>query len=1121
MKKLFLNSYNSVRIKTNYLLIMKLMIVLMLVGTLQTTANVYSQETKMDLAVTDKSIKEVLREIEKQTEFHFLYNDDFLDLDRIVTISVRERSIKDIMLTLLEDANLTFKVLENNLVVITPAHLLYSQQQNRVNGTVTDAATGEPLPGVNILIDGTLKGVITDAFGRYSLDVENQDVVLVFSYIGYLTEKIAVEGRTVIDLTMSPDVKLLEEVVVVGYGVQKKATVTGAISELKTTDLSKNSVADVTNSITGRIAGVITVQGTGQVGDDGATLFIRGQSTFNDNSPLILVDGIERPFNRIDPNNIESMSVLKDASATAVYGVRGANGVILITTKRGKESKPTVTYSGYYGIQNPIRIPKYLNSYDYATLYNEAQLNDGVDPSDLAYSDEDIQKYKDHSDPYTHPDVDWNKERLRENVPIQRHSISMTGGSTSIRYFASFGILDQDGVIPNNNYKNYSVRTNIDADITKTTKLSINLAGSKENVHFPGTQGQAAEYSAFSSKKPNLQPVKWENGLWATISGGNPIAADYLSGYRNRGNNSLQTSFILEQKLDFIINGLAVKVLGAYDADFYKEKHWLTSYDSYQKTPDGEYVAVGTGVKASLWENFYQGRSSAFETHLTYNKTFGNHEVSGLLLYTQSAYYNDSFEAGRTEYASSAIDQLFAGPTLNPTNYGWGSESGREGLVGRVTYAFDSKYLLEANFGYNGSENFPVKKRYGFFPSAAVGWVISKEDFFGNVDFISILKIRASYGEVGNDKIGGRRFLYKQPFTYGGGYVFGGNNVVPVQSITPGGLANPDVTWERAKKSNIGIDIRFFDDIIGFKADAFYEKRDNILWLRDQSIPATFGAELPVENFARVDNHGFELELTHTYKIGDVHYNIGGNFTFARNEVMFIDEPENVPEWQKRTGLPMGQFFGYVAEGLYMTEEQVLNHPKLETVDPRLGDIMYKDVNDDGVINDLDRTSIGYSRTPEIVYGINGGIRYKGFDFSALIQGVARSSVYFDQEGAWEFLFGSNPLEHVKGRWRPDGSNSNPTYPRLSTFRDQYKKEFSSYWLRNGAYWRLRNIEIGYTLPNSVLTKMGIGNFRIYASATNPYTHAKFKDWDPEAPGGAGYYFPQMKVYNIGVNVTF
>lgn len=1121
MKKQTLNSYFPVRINANYQLIMKLIIALVLVGTLQATASIYSQNTKMDLSVAGKSIKDVFREIEKQTDYHFLYNDDFLDLDKVIDISIEDGSIEDVLLTLLDDANLSYKVLENNLVVITPAGLVDAYQVNRVSGTVTDAATGEPLPGVNILIDGTLKGVITDVFGRYNLEIEDQDAVLVFSFVGYLTEKIAVEGRSVIDVTLSPDVRLLEEVVVVGYGTQKKATVTGAVSELKTADLARNSVADVTNSITGRVAGVITVQSTGQVGEDGAALFIRGQSTFNDNSPLILVDGVERPFNRIDPNNIESMSVLKDASATAVYGVRGANGVILITTKRGKESKPTVSYSGFYGIQNPIRIPKYLNSYEYATLYNEAQLNDGVDPDDLAYSAEDIEKYKNHSDPYTHPDVDWNKERLRRNVPIQRHSISLTGGSTAIRYFASFGILDQDGIIPNNNYKNYSVRTNIDADITKSTKLSLNVAGSKEAIHFPGTQGQAAEYSAFSAKKPNLHPVKWENGLWATLSGGNPIAADYMSGYRNRGNNSLETSFVLEQKLNFITQGLAVKVLGAFDADFRKEKHWLTSYDTYQKTPDGEYVAVGTGVKASLWESFYQSRSTAFETHLTYNRTFGKHEFNGLVLYTQSAYYDDSFEAGRTEYASSAIDQLFAGPTLNPTNYGWASESGREGIVGRVTYAYDAKYLFEANFGYNGSENFPANKRFGFFPSAAIGWVVSKENFFSNIDFISNLKIRASYGEVGNDKIGGRRFLYKQPFTYGGGYVFGGNNVIPVQSIYPGGLANPNVTWERAKKSNIGIDVRFFDDLIGLKADVFYEKRDNILWIRDQSIPATFGAELPVENFAKVDNHGFELELTHSNKIGSLQYNIGGNFTFARNKVVYIDEPENVPAWQKRTGLPMGQFFGFIAEGLYMTEEQVNNHPKLETVDPRLGDIMYKDVNNDGVINDRDQTSIGYSRTPEIVYGINGGLRYKGIDFNFLIQGVTRSSVYFDQEGAWEFLYGSNPLEHVKGRWRPDGSNPNPTYPRLSTYRDQYKKEPSSYWLRNGAYWRVRNIELGYTLPQAWLTKMGIGNFRIYASATNPFTHAKFKDWDPEAPGGAGYYFPQMKVYNIGVNVTF
>lgn len=1006
-----------------------------------------------------------------------------------------------------------------SLIIVTAGNS-FSQQVKSLTGKVTDSS-GTSLPGVSIVVKGTTKGFITDTNGNYTLANIPENATLQFSFVGMKSQEIAVGIKTTINVVLEVETIGIDDVVVIGYGTQKKATAIGAISEIKTEVLAKNAVADISNSIAGRISGVIVVQSNGEPGNDAAQLFIRGQSTFNDNSPLVLVDGIEREFNRIDPNNVESMTVLKDASATAVYGVRGANGVILITTKRGKESKPTISYSGYYGVQNPIRIPNYLNSYDYATLYNEAQLNDDptLGPDQLTYSADDIQKYKDHSDPYGHPDVDWNKERLKTNAPMQRQSLSLSGGSKTVRYYTSFGMLDQDGILPNNNYKTYNYRANIDADVTKSTKVSFNLSGTKENRHrLPGGTGQGI--TAFVTTAPNAYPVRWENGSWASQWGTQPVADLTESGYRNWGNNTVQSSFILEQKLNFVTDGLAFKVLGAFDASFSKEKIWSTPYKSYQRTATG-YSEVGAGKKPNLLESFSENRNTSFEAHLTYNKIFGKHNITGLFLYTQSAWYDDSFNAGRSEYNSAAIDQLFAGPNLNPTNGGYASEGGREGYVGRVTYGFDTRYLFEANFGYNGSENFPTNHRFGFFPSAALGWVISKENFFSDIKFINFLKLRASYGEVGNDKIGGRRFLYKQPFSYGSGYVLGGNSPVPVQSIYSGGLANTVVTWERAKKSNIGLDAQFLDNMFVFKADVFYEKRDNILATRNESVPGTFGAELPVENIAKVDNKGIELELTHNHKIGDFEYSIGGNFTFVRNKIVYIDEPENVPAWQTRTGRPMGQYFGYVAEGLYMTQEQLNTNAKIEGVEPRLGDIMYKDVDGDGKITADDQTAIGYSRIPEIMYGINLSAKYKGFDFSALIQGAGRSNVYFSQEAAWEFLYSANSLETIKGRWTADGSNPNPTYPRLSLYRNEYKKESSSYWLRDASYWRLKNIELGYTLPKSLLTKMGIENFRIYVASTNLFTHAKFKEWDPEAPSGSGTYYPQMKVNNIGVNVTF
>ncbi len=1012
------------------------------------------------------------------------------------------------------------------VVLVLPPSLV-AQNNGRV--TITGQVTDEgnlPVPGVSIKLKATSTGTLTDDSGNYRLEVPSDAVkngILVFTMVGYTEHEVPINNQLNINAVLESTAQSLNSVVVVGYGTQKKATLTGAVSEIKTAELAKNAVADVSNSIAGRLSGVVAVQGTGKVGEDGAALYIRGPSTFNDNSPLVLVDGVQRDFNFIDPNTIESMSVLKDASATAVYGVRGANGVILITTKRGSESKPIISYSGYYALQNPIRIPRFLNSYDYATLYNEAQQNDdpSLTPDDLTYSPEDIQKYRDGSDPFNYPNVNWNEERLRSNSPMHRQSISMSGGSKTIKYYTAFGLLDQNGVIPNNFFRTYNIRANIDAEVSKSTRLSLNVAGIRDVTHFPGMQGQAVEQGIFSSAPPNMHPVRWENGLVATRNGGNPVGDLTETGYRNRWNNSLQTSITLDQKLDFVTRGLAIRVLAAYDAGFSRQKQWLIPYPTYLRTNDG-YEPVTEDKKPSLFEEFGELRNTTFEGHITYNRTFnGRHNISGLLLYTQTAFYDEGFNAGRVLYNSAAIDQLFAGPVLNATNNGSASESGREGYVGRITYGYDGKYLAEANFGYNGSENFPASRRYGFFPSASLGWVISSEDFLAQSKVIDFLKVRASYGEVGNDKIGGRRFLYQQPFLYGRGYVFGGNSPVPVQSIFAGGLANPNVTWERARKTNFGVDAQLFNQLIDLKVDVFFEKRDNILATRNLSVPATFGAELPVENIARVNNSGFEIEAMHRNQVGEFRYSVGGNFTFARNKVMFIDEPENVPDWQRSTGRPIGQVFGYVAEGLYLTKEQVDNHPKFETIDPGLGDIMYKDVNNDGIINDLDRTAIGFPRTPQIIYGINFGASFRGFDLSGLIQGTGRSSVYFSDEAAWEFLFGANPLEVIKGRYVSDGSNPNPTYPRLSLNRNQYKKETSTYWIRNAAYWRLKNIELGYTLPERFLAKHRIQTLRFYVSGTNLFTQAKFKDWDPESPGGASYYFPQMKVASFGVNLTF
>jgi TonB-linked SusC/RagA family outer membrane protein len=563
--------------------------------------------------------------------------------------------------------------------------------------------------------------------------------------------------------------------------------------------------------------------------------------------------------------------------------------------------------------------------------------------------------------------------------------------------------------------------------------------------------------------------------------------------------NNLQTNLVLNQKLDFITNGLSIKVVGSVDFGYSNYKDWYTPYLSYY---------YGEELNADLLPALYQGynkyNNRTFETHLNYIRSFNKHDITGLVLYTQSSYYSDYIDASRTDFASPSVPQLFAGPRTNIDNYGGASEGGREGLLG---------------FGYNGSENFPENNRFGFFPAAALGWNMKQESFLDQADFIDNLKLRASYGEVGNDRVGYRRFMYLSPVYFGSNYVFGGSSPTPVQTLHSGELANRDVTWERAKKTNFGVDADFLNFKFGVKLDVFFESRDNILANRAQSVPLTFGATLPVENIGKVDNHGFEAELRYKNKIGELSYFVNINYTLARNKIIFIDEPENIPSYQMRTGHPIGQFFGYVSEGFYQTQKQIDEHPKFVGVEPKLGQIMYKDVNNDLVIDDLDITAIGKSETPESIYGLSLGAEFKGFDLNMLWQGAYGYSVMRNGESFSEFNYGGSALAYVKDNWTPE--NTGATYPRLSLSDYSYKQEQSSFWLHDASYLRLKSLEIGYTIPARVYGKSSITKFRIFLSGTNLLTFSKEKYFDPESLSGYPYYYPVTRLTSVGVSLTF
>jgi TonB-linked SusC/RagA family outer membrane protein len=995
-------------------------------------------------------------------------------------------------------------------------------QSKFITGTVT-SRNGESIIGANVVVKGTTTGTVTDLNGHFSLNVP-PGAVLTITYIGYSEKEVIVGEQTALNIQLNENTEILEEIVVVGYGSQRRETMTGAVSNIKTEDIVRSTVSNLTNSLTGKMPGIVSVQRNAEPGEDAATLFIRGRSTLNDNSPLILVDGIERDFSHLNPNEIESISILKDASATAVYGVRGANGVILVTTKRGKEGKPSIEYNGYAGIQNPTKKPVYLGSYDYGRLYNEALLNDnpGIPAEELPYQPEDLEAYRNHTNPYTYPDVNWYEEVLSKNALQQRHSISLSGGTERVKYFVSFGYLNQKGMFKNISLDTYNLRANLDADVTSRTKVSVDLSSLITQRNHPGVGGATTDGGIISTAlylAPDAFPIKNEDGSWASLWGTNPVADIYESGYRKNDNKGASATFVLKQELDFITRGLSAKIIGSYDFSYEFWKDWYTPYRSFIKQGDS-YEEVAPGRKPSLYEGFERFHTTTFEAHLNWTRSFDKHNLGLLALYTQSASYWNSQEASREEFNSSALDQLFAGPETYMRNGGGAGESGREGFVGRMTYNFDQRYLFEFNFGYNGSENFPPNRRYGFFPAFSLGWRLSEETFFENIDFINNLKIRGAYGEVGNDQVGYRRFMYKQPVSFRNNYVFGGSSVNSVQTLRLGEMANPDITWERAQKTNIGFESDWLSSMFKFNADVFFEKRNNILANRERSIPATVGVSLPVENIAKVDNNGFEVEFTYQNKINEFTYSASINFTHNQNTVKFIDEPANVPDSRKRTGKPMGQFFGYICEGYYNTEQDLQNYPKMEGLEPRLGDLRYKDINNDNTIDSDDITAIGKSDIPENIFGFIFSASYKGIDINALLQGAGGFNTYFYEEAAQAFYYGSSALDIILDRWTPE-NREKATYPALTLEREAYHMETSSYWLRNANYLRIKNLEIGYTFSKDLFRKLAVSKCRIYMSAQNLFTFDDIDYWDPESPQGNGYFYPIQKTVSLGINLSF
>lgn len=1015
-------------------------------------------------------------------------------------------------------------------------------QQNNilVTGTVNNPY-GEPMAGVNVVVKGTTVGTMTDGDGSFSIKLPSTKAVLTFSFIGYKTLEIPYKGKDKLSIVLEENTEMLDEVQVIAYGTQKKVTVTGAISSISTNELLKSPTSSIGNMLAGAVSGISTVQYSGQPGAEDPEIFVRGSASLDAarSQPLILVDGVERSFFRMDPNEIENVTVLKDASATAVFGVRGANGVILVTTRRGKEGRTEISWSSSVGISEAMRVPEVVGSYEHAKYFNEMQLSDNpaLGPDDLRFSPYVLEMFRTNADPIMFPNTNWQKLLFKNSSIQTQHNLNISGGTKNVKYFVSLGYLFQDGLLKKNyesydpNYKNnrYNYRANLDINVTKSTTLKLGLGGRLETRREPPFADvnnlwiQILRVQPFSS--PGFvdgKAIHLKN-RYIPMEMRNLLDQYYGKGYTDYSQNTMNLDMDLTQKLDFITKGLSFNIKGAYNTSYTGSKSWRGSMEFYipvyKSTLTNPGLAIddpsfdhsivyqldGTNNVLSPSENWGgKTRDWYAEASLRYDRTFGDHKVGGLLLYNMTKQYYPK--------ANTDIPQ------------------GYLGLVGRATYAYKDRYLFDFNAGYNGSENFAPGKRYGFFPAASLGWVISEEKFMKSVDFISFLKLRASYGLVGNDILNEyKRFLYL-PDSWSansGGYYFGVNTPQAFPGASELLLGNPNVTWEKAAKQNYGMDLNLFDQRLNFSLDVFFEKRKDIL-IQQNTVPGFVAADLPAVNLGKVNNHGYEITLGWNDKIGrDFRYWLKGNISYSKNEIIYKDEiPQNEP-YMYETGRSTGLNFGYVFDRFFEAADfnedgSTLKGIPVQSGTFKPGDILFKDLNNDGVIDGDDKTYYGYSDNPEYIFGLNMGLEYKGFDLSMNWTGATHVSRLFEEDFTRPFNTGDAPLMKwiAEDSWTEEKGQASK-FPRLTQTNRVHNSQVSDFWVRDASYLRLKNMEIGYTLDANLLKKVGIQKLRIFMNGYNLFTLDHLGFIDPESKVTNKNKYPNTRIYNFGVNVNF
>ena len=1006
------------------------------------------------------------------------------------------------------------------------ANSLQSQQNNgkfKITGNVADN-NGEPIIGASVVVNGTKNGTVTDIDGNFTLVSNSETPTLNISYVGFDTQNIKVRPGQTIKVTLKENAQSLEELVVVGYGSQKKVNVIGSIATVDSKSLEARSASDVSNMLTGQMSGVTITQTSGNPGQDGGTIRVRGVGSFGATpSPLVLVDGMPGSLSDITPDEIENISVLKDASSAAIYGSRGANGVVLVTTKRGKEGRTKVSYNGSVGFSKAAELPEMAHSYEYAKFYNIAA---GTE----TYKPEDIQKYKDGSDPDNYADENYLDKLFGGHSFLTKHTLNVNGGNDRVQYMATVGYLHHDGLLENNYYNKYNARLNLNAKITKDLSMGIRLNGMASDRHEPSTPGSldSGGYAGImlaALRYPGLLPSYMSDGSNGVgLKGsGTPVAwAEKCASFYRQDFDKFGGNVDLTYKP---IKGLTIKGIGGYKYSLQHVRHYRSEF----ATADGR-----TNGPSSLTDDMYRTVYKTFQATADYNTTIAKkHAIDVLVGYTWEDENQRSVGGYRQKFPSNDVPYLTAGGADGQTNFGGGYDWAIQSIFGRLTYNYDERYLFEATMRYDGSSRFPTDSKYGFFPSAALGWRVSEEKFWKDssvAKWFTNLKIKASTGVLGNNNIG--NYPYQSVYTLGSNqnYVFGGVYTTGASITT---YVDPNLKWEKTRTSDIGIETGFFQNRLTFNATYYYRKTTDVLYKPSASYSSIFGLNLSQVNTGAVENKGWEFEIGYRDKVGSFNYWVNGNFSIIKNKVLTLGMG-NVTQANGMVGngsnlfigYPMQMYYGYKTDGVFLTDEEVGEWHDQSAIakGSKAGDIRYVDLDGDGKVTPKDMTYLG-SSIPKYNFGLSFGGDYKGFDFSVLLQGVAGVKGRLNEWAGFAFFQEGNIQKwQMEECWNMNQTNRYPKYPRLEIMSNAGSNNtlLSDFWILNASFVKVRNIQFGYKLPKNIISKAGISSMRAYISLDNPFSFDSYrKGWDPENTNNRGSYYPVMSSYTFGLTLAF